>query len=217
METRLQQLKSLYRNGGLKTVTSKIIGRLVKTVVEKDAFVIWERAIGNGAREIAAAEKAQVKVRQATPEDVDVFADIDGLTSDKLELLQQRLGRNTTCFLVSEGEKTRGFIWLTEDKELIAEEFEAMLLHVSVKEHEAYMYDLYLAPENRGQALSISLMKALLEEAARRGYTKLYCLTRANYLPANWTMRLISCRQKGKVYLSSALGRKRIVQYEILS
>lgn len=215
MREHVQRVIWQYRNGGLKTIAAKVVNRFARMVADSDSFLVWERELGNGAKKVAPPEAIEVRI--ATTADLPKFQRVDGLDNEKLQTLRRRFQQNATCFMISEGDHVIGFIWLTDDPGLIAEEFGAMLLHVSIKKNEAYMYDLYLAPDKRGQALSIALMDALLKESQRRGYVKLYCLTRATYLPANWTMRLISCKRVGRVHLKRSFGRTHIEKYEIFS
>jgi GNAT superfamily N-acetyltransferase len=69
-------------------------------------------------------------------------------------------------------------------------------LGIQLQDNEAYLLNLQIAPEVRGNALAHYFLAAVLEELARRGFTKAYGSFAVSNIPALWMNRLVGFQER---------------------
>jgi GNAT superfamily N-acetyltransferase len=101
--------------------------------------------------------------------------------------------------VVSNGEII-GDIWCATPKHIQSGPIHPDLdfLGIQCGENEAYMFDMYVAPDSRGKVITAFLLSNALKHLRESGYDRAYGFFERDNLPALWTHRLFGYTELGK-------------------
>ena len=78
-------------------------------------------------------------------------------------------------------------------------------LDIQCFENEAYMFDMYVAPESRGKVITTYLLGNALNHLKESGFERVYGFYEKTNLPALWTHRLFGYTELGNRKVSRIL------------
>jgi GNAT superfamily N-acetyltransferase len=93
-----------------------------------------------------------------------------------------------------------GDIWCATPQNIPAEPIHPDLdfLGISCGKDEAYMFDMYVAPDSRGKVITAFLLSNALKHLKESGFQRAYGFYEKENLPALWTHRLFGYTELGK-------------------
>ncbi len=99
----------------------------------------------------------------------------------------------------------------------ISLEADKKLLHPDIKlfgikpvQKSAYMFDMYVKPEERGTAVTNSILKYAYSNFTERGITKVYTYVMADNTPAIWMVRTLGFKELGKLSMFRFLFLRKV-------
>jgi GNAT superfamily N-acetyltransferase len=101
--------------------------------------------------------------------------------------------------VVSNGEII-GDIWCATPKNITSEPIHPDLdfLGIECGKNEAYMFDMYVAPDSRGKVITAFLLSNALKHLKESGFQRAYGFYEKENLPALWTHRLFGYTELAK-------------------
>ena len=115
---------------------------------------------------------------------------------------------------------------LIRDKEIIGDcwfatslEADKKMLHPDLKlfgikpvQKSAYMFDMYVKPEERGTDVTNSILKYAYTNFSERGITKVYTYVMADNTPAIWMVRMLGFKELKKLNMRRFLFLRKVIK-----
>jgi GNAT superfamily N-acetyltransferase len=121
------------------------------------------------------------------------------------ERVAARMAHGASAFLGLLGDELIGYIWWLDARGVAAEPRFARY-DIALEERDVYGFDLFIAPEYRGDGTAVWFLGAVEAELNRLGYARMWGYVVAANRPARWLFAIAGHtpvrRYKGDVFLS---------------
>lgn len=199
--------------------------QVVEFLKEKNGF----RAIGKGfywcgelvpvERDLASAPAVDELLRKANAQLIHITPGNCGehpvtyAVASRRHKARKYLGRGYSCFaLVREGE-VLGDIWHARPgasrEELAHYDFD--VLGISPGPKDVYLFDMFLDPKHRGEALAMPLMGGALHGLGQEGWAKGYGFFKGDNIPALWVHRVLKYKELPRVRVRRILWFNKVL------
>jgi GNAT superfamily N-acetyltransferase len=116
--------------------------------------------------------------------------------------------RGYRAFAAVRGEEVVGDIWYVRADAPGGLHPDTRLLGLTLTPSDAYLFDMYVAKDERGKAIVTSFMGSVLHRLRERGVARAYGFYMARNTPALWVHRLIGYQELPAVWFTRFLGRR---------
>ncbi len=115
-------------------------------------------------------------------------------------------------FVLIRNEEIIGDCWfatsLEADKKMLHHDLD--LFGIKPVQKSAYMFDMYVKPEERGTEVTNSILKYAYNDFSKRGITKVYTYVMADNTPAIWMVRMLGFKELKKLSMQRFLFLRKV-------
>jgi hypothetical protein len=194
----VKTIRSVYSEGGIKTVVSRSLKKLMLPVARMGGLIFVECDLRESLLETA--ELSGVIAREAFTGDAKLFEDP--------QIFLARLKAGHRCFVGIDSATGRvaNYRWISTSAGYIPE----IDRYIIVKRGEVYSYDLKTIPEFRRRGIDSYTRNRTYQILREQGFSKVYAYVRADNFPMLRSSRLL-LKPIGRVWYVQLRGSKCVV------
>jgi GNAT superfamily N-acetyltransferase len=182
--------------------------RAASAVYSKHDDIVVVKTLGETA---VPARGQRLRVEPAERQHIPILADFNRrhCRSRRTKGLVTRMATGAGAFLGFLDDQLIGYIWWSQARGLADVEPRFARYGIELEDDEVYGFDLFVAPEYRGQGATIWFLASVEAELSRRGYGRMWGYVESTNLPARWLFSIHGYKVADRVESRALLSRSR--------
>lgn len=178
-------------------------------------LILWKREIIPVVKELGTLKRIDNKgfkrweLYEITKDNYEQDRYLHSIKSRKYKM-KKYLNDGCKAFVVTNGNEIAGDVWYTTAKISNNNFHDLKWLNLCLKENEAYMFDMFVSPEQREHHVNDFLVNRSLIALKQKGFKRIYGYYDSDNIPALWFHRKHRYTELKKLNVKQTLLTKRV-------
>jgi GNAT superfamily N-acetyltransferase len=177
-------LRCIARADGWRASALRLLGWIAYTIFRReDRFVLAKRLTGTAPAGDAAG---RVRVERAEPRHLPALAEFNRRHCNARAMRRHgQVRRDREAMLAFVGDELVGYLWCMEPRSAW-DDIDVLRLGPEVAEDDVYAFEMFVAPERRGDGNASAFVIGACERLAQLGYRRVWGFVDHDNVPARW-------------------------------